>query len=122
MNNPTPRDSNFMGMKSVAHIQPDGTWLEPEEITYPSGGFHRRAYVFLRKNQHNPISLPYGEKRVVRCAVADSFFTIPARFKYKGRTIKGYISSVDDVMTFTPEASDDCPMCEPGRGCKKSQN
>lgn len=117
---PTPRVSRFMGMRREAGIAEDGTWIESEEMTYPSGGFHRRAYAILRKNEHNPIELAYGEKRVVICSIPDSAFTIPARLKWKGRTIKGYLSSFSDAtLAFTPEASDACVVCVEGEGCKR---
>jgi hypothetical protein len=93
------------------------TWLEPEAYCYPSGGFLRRAYVVLRKNEHNPIELPYGEKRVVLASIPDTAFSIPARLKFKGKTIKGFISS-DNIFTFTPEANN-CVNCEEGSGCKR---
>lgn len=116
---PIPRDSNYLGMKSKAAVNEDGTWIEPEERTYPSGGFHRRAYVTLRANQHNPVVLPYGEKRLVVCSIPDSAFTIPARFRFKGQRIKGYISGDSGTLTFTPEASDGCIVCVEGEGCKR---
>lgn len=117
---PKPRDSNFMGMKESASISPDGTWLEPEAITYPSGGFHRRARAVLRVNEHNPVTLPYGQLRVVRCSIPDTAWTIPARLKYRGQTIKGFLSWVDRVLTFTPDANPEtCPGCKLGEGCKK---
>lgn len=119
MNNPSPRVSRFMGSNEHAQIAPDGTWIEPESITYPSGGFHRRAYVVLRENEHNPIELPYGEKRVVLCSIPDSYFTIPARLKNRGKTVKGYISQIDGVTTFTPNASDECRKCSDNEGCKR---
>lgn len=118
---PVPRDSNYMGRRTTAAINEDGTWLEPEERTYPSGGFHRRGYVILRKNEHNPIELPYGEKRIVICSIADSVWTIPARLKWKGRNVKGYISGDNNILTFTPNASDACVVCVPGQGCKRDQ-
>ena len=86
-----------------------GTWLEAESFTYPSGGFHRRAYVELKQNPHNPIDLPYGERRIVRASIPDSYFSIPARLRIAGRTIAGFISVTDADsetarFTFTPEA------------------
>lgn len=83
------------------------TWLEGEELCYPSGGYHRRARVIVRKNPGNEIALPYGESRVVLCAIPDTFFSIPARLRYRGRTVQGFVSVNDDrgmsVYTFTPE-------------------
>ncbi len=96
-----------------------GTWLESESFAYPAGGFTRKAYVYLRRNEHNLIELPYastnfethpyGKRYVVRCSIPDTYFTIPARLRYKGKTIKGFISIQDPDtetarFTFTPEA------------------
>lgn len=110
------------------------TWLEPEAFTYPSGGFHRRAYVRLRKNEHNPVTLNYGSLAVVMCSLPDTYFTIPARLRVrigggKKKTVRGYISTASDAYTerpddvefsFTPEADpDNCTVCVEGDGCKK---
>jgi hypothetical protein len=81
------------------------TWLEPEHLTYPRGGFTRRACVRLRRNPHNPIELPYGELRIVRASVADSFSSIPARLTYRGKAIRGFVSIDNNEFTFTPEAA-----------------
>jgi len=59
------------------------TWLEPEEWTYPSGGFKRRAYV----------RCPDGKYRVVRSSIPDTYFTIPAHLVYKKKHVSGYIST-----------------------------
>lgn len=82
------------------------TWLEPESYTYPSGGFTRRARVIIRRNEHNPLlDLPYGELRIVRASIPDTYFSIPARLRYRGRTIKGFISVDTNLnrFTFTPD-------------------
>jgi hypothetical protein len=99
-----PREANFYGMRESTEVNSDGTWLEPEALAYPNGGFTRRAKVFLRQNECNPIELPYGELRIVRCSIPDTYFSIPARLRYRGRTVKGYISQIDDKLTFTPDA------------------
>lgn len=98
------------------------TWLEPEELTYPAGGFTRRARVVIRANEHHPIErLPAGSMHVVRCSVPDTYFTIPARLRLGRReTIRGYISEVDGLLTFTAEAEPSlCRTCEDGEGCKR---
>lgn len=118
---PLPRAANCYGMRETAHVEPDGSWLEPESITYPSGGFLRRAYVFIRANKHNPVSLPYGELRVVKCSIPDTFFSIPARLATKDGTIRGYISTLDDRLCFTPEANPEaCTVCQDKEGCKRT--
>jgi hypothetical protein len=84
------------------------TWLEPEEWTYPSGGFLRRAYVRLRANQHAPFALQapdVGTYRTVRASIPDTYFSIPARLRLRGRTVRGFVSVIDEEFTFTPEAA-----------------
>lgn len=87
----------------------NGTWLESESFAYPRGGFTRRAYVELRRNPNNPVELPYGRCYVVRCSIPDTAFSIPARLRFRGNTIAGFISVPADTepsrFTFTPEAS-----------------
>lgn len=108
-------------MSNVSHSS--GTWIEPEEYCYPNGGFHRRARVVVRQNPHNPISLPYGEYRIVRAGIPDTFFSIPARLRIKGKTVKGFLShdSSDGELMFTPEADpENCTECPSGDGCRFS--
>lgn len=81
------------------------TWIESEELAYPSGGFLRRGYVRLRQNPHNPIALAYGTLRLVRLSVPDTFFSVPAKLRWRGRTVDGFVSVVDDEYRFTPEAA-----------------
>lgn len=96
----------------------DGTWIESESITYPSGGFHRNARVFLSLNEHAPIELPYGELAVVRCSIPDTAFTIPARLKHKDELILGYVSTINERLSFTPSAIPErCQHCANGTGC-----
>jgi len=99
------------------------TWLEPEELAYPSGGFGiRRAYVVLRQNPHNPIMLDYGKLATVLVSIPDTFSTIPARLRTHGQRIKGYVSvdTGSEVFTFTPEADpNNCVTCVSGQGCKQ---
>jgi hypothetical protein len=102
------------------------TWVEPEVFAYPAGGFTRRAYVRIERNPHNPIELPYGALRLVLISISDTFFTVPARLRYRGgKTVRGFVSSPDTdgaphEFTFTPEANPDlCHCCPPGVGCRK---
>lgn len=84
------------------------TWLDPEEYAYPRGGFTRRGRARVTRNRHNPIVLPYGEIRAVRVSIPESFSTIPARLRYRGKTVKGYVThlhdSPDGELSFVPEA------------------
>ena len=85
MTAPKPRRSSFAGMVTDAVIHPDGTWLEPEELCYPSGGMLRRAYATCED----------GVKRVCVCGIPDTFFSIPARVRVKGGSARGYLSMSD---------------------------
>lgn len=67
---PQPREAQYYGMKTSAQHMALGTWLEPEEITYPSGSMIRRA---------RAINTVTGKLRVVRCGIADTYFSIPVR-------------------------------------------
>lgn len=65
-----PRTANLYGMRSDPLYFGIGTWLEPEEITYPSGSMIRRA---------RAINAETGRLNVVWCGIADTFFSIPVR-------------------------------------------
>lgn len=67
---PAPRSCNYYGMKSEPQRMPLGTWLEPEEITYPSGSMIRRARAY---------NVNTGRRNVVRCGIPDTYFSIPVR-------------------------------------------
>ena len=83
---PQPRVSNYFGMRSISHVNPDGTWLEPEELCYPRGGTTRKAYVLC----------PDGIKRISACGIPDTWFSIPARLRVKGQTITGYVTGKEN--------------------------
>lgn len=96
------------------------TWLDPEERAYPGDTFTRRGRARLRQNEHNPMVLPYGTVRAVKAKVADTYWTIPARLVHKGKTIKGFLSTHDGEICFTPEADPArCTGCAPGTGCRR---
>jgi len=98
------------------------TWIEPEDVCYPSGGMLRRARVFVDRNPHNPTGLPYGELRTVRAGIPDTWFTIPARLRYRGRTVRGFVTlcTVREQLIFIPDADPDaCRVCAPGSGCRQ---
>ena len=85
-----PRTSYFMGSRETPHVEPDGTWLEPESSCYPAGGMTRRARV------HTLAGL-----RIVQCGIPDTYFSIPARLKVGKTTLRGFISSGDHGLHFT---------------------
>jgi len=84
--NPTPRAANFYGMKTTAHVNDNGTWLEPEELCYPHGRMTRKAFAVC----------PDGIKRIAVCGLPDTYFSIPARIRVKGKSIVGYVTGSDD--------------------------
>ncbi len=85
MKTPKPRIARFMGMVEEAHIAPDGTWLEAESMCYPSGAMLRRACAVCED----------GSKRVVTCGMPDTYFSIPARARIKGKSVRGFVTSSD---------------------------
>jgi hypothetical protein len=101
------------------------TWLDPEARAYPHGGFTRRGRAILCENEHNPITLPYGEVRAVRVSIPDTFFSVPARLRFKGTTVKGFMTrdrigiSDEYAYYFVPEADPSrCIACGENEGCK----
>lgn len=95
------------------------TRLDPEERCYPSGGFLRKGRAILRRNPHNPIVLPYAEVRAIRASIPDTLWTTPARLRFGGRTIQGYLTSEEGELYFTPEADPaHCEVCAKGEGCR----
>lgn len=80
------------------------TWIDPEERAYPNGGFTRRGHVRIVENSSYPTppGLPYGQIRAVRVSIPDTWFTIPARLRVRGKTYRGFVSMVDDELAFTP--------------------
>lgn len=90
---PLPRVANFYGMRSEAHIEENGTWLEPEELCYPHGGMTRKAYALF----------PDGVKRIVTCGIPDTYFSIPAKpVKVGDIKLRGYIGSDENGIKFVP--------------------
>lgn len=81
-----PRTSNYFGMKTFPIKGNLGTWLEPEELTYPSGGRLRRCHA---------INVDTGKPVTVRCGLPDTFFSISCE--------NGFITSSDgDIFLFHP--------------------
>lgn len=70
MKEPRPRSGVFYGMCCDSQWFGMGTWLEPEEITYPNGAMVRRA---------RAVNAETGRLVVVRCGISDTFFSIPVR-------------------------------------------
>lgn len=94
---PKPRTSFFIGgPPETATIRENGTWLEPESLCYPSGGMLRRCYALCED----------GKKRVFKCGIPDTFFSILATGKINGKSVKGFISSDEKGFKFTQYQND----------------
>lgn len=57
------------------------TWIAPEECAYPNGGMTRRCKVMH----------PDGKLRITWAGIPDTFYTIPAYSRVKGKYTAGYI-------------------------------
>lgn len=86
------------------------TTLDREEFAYGARGsvFGRRGTAIVVRNKFNPIpGLPYGEIRSIRAGVPDTYFSIPARLRFRGRTVRGFLTvqgnSKGHAYLFTPE-------------------
>jgi hypothetical protein len=83
------------------------TWLDPEERAYPNGAMRRRGRAIVRPNRYAPdIPLPYGTFRAVRAGIPDTFFSIPAIVRYRGKTVRGFLTCDDGTYVFTPDRPD----------------
>jgi hypothetical protein len=73
-------------------LMEQGTWLEAESMCYPSGALSagRRARALCED----------GVARVFRVGIPDTYFTIPAAGKVKGRSVTGYVSVDEGVLRF----------------------
>jgi len=89
MKEPKPRDAWFYGMRTAPQRFGLGTWLEPEEITYPSGAMIRMAQA---------INVETGKLKVVRCGISDTFFSIPVR----GGGWLGLSEGLNTILLFHP--------------------
>ena len=68
----------------------NGTWIQPEQCAYGSRGgtYGRRAKVVC----------PDGRLRIVRCTIADTFFSIPALLTMGGKIHRGFVYSEDNTL------------------------
>jgi hypothetical protein len=87
-----PRTGSYFGMPITNQTFGGGTWIEGEEFCYPKGGMTRFALACC----------PDGVNRCFRAGIADTFFSVPASGAIKGKRVKGFLSLVDNVLTFTP--------------------
>ena len=107
------------------------TFLEGEEKCYPDGAMKRKGVAIIMRNPHNPIELPYEMLGNVIAGIADTAWTVPARLLYKGKRIKGYVSSYRpegypfegacDQFQPSPDR-EKCIRCNDGEGCKRDSD
>jgi len=75
----------------MVHRYEKGTWLEAEEAAYPHGGMKRRGLAVW----------PDGKLRRVWAGVPDTWFSIPAYGRMRGKYVKGFLTVDDDgVLVF----------------------
>lgn len=93
-----------------------GTWLDPEELSYPSGSITagRKAKALCSD----------GKVRTCQVGIPDTFFSIPARTKAFGKTITGFVHISDNwkedlvcgndkpVLRFTADGKYRALFCE----------
>ena len=70
MPNRFPRTSHFMGSVGHPTIGTNGTWIESEEMAYPSGAKKRRCMAR---------ELSTGKLKLVYCRIPDTYFSIPCK-------------------------------------------
>lgn len=95
---PKPRIGYYYGMRIIHTIIGD-TWLEGEDFCYssPDGqAMNRRAYV---KDESEQL-------RVVKCCIADTYFSIPAVARIAGKTVHGFITSDESGFKFIASAQE----------------
>ena len=90
---PKPRQGRYLGMAIQNTTFPDGTWLEGEEFCYPDGNMTRRAYAECAD----------GKNRVFIAGIADTFFSIPARGKIGGKSVRGILTKSTTGLEFTQQ-------------------
>ena len=73
------------------------TWIGPETDAYNTyDGSHSNS------NRRGEVLWPDGKVRMVTLGVADTYFTIPAHGRYRGRYVAGSVSQEDGEFQFTP--------------------
>jgi len=78
----------------LVHKYAQGTYLQAEEAAYPHGRMTRRGRALW----------PDGKIRRVWAGLPDSFFSIPAYGRLRGRRVKGFLTVTEDgVLVFNYE-------------------
>jgi hypothetical protein len=73
----------------------NGTWVQDEKYAYPNGGMTRK-FRAITVNEHNVQAWATGT-----AGIPDTFFSIPARIRKFGKTIRGFLSLDNDTLIFT---------------------
>ena len=60
------------------------TWIGPESDSYPSGG--------INAGRRGRVRFPDGKVRAVKLGIPDTFYTIPAHARVRGKFYAGYVS------------------------------
>jgi len=72
-----------------------GTYLAPEEHAYPNGGQTRRCIALW----------PDGKLHTTWAGIPDTYFSIPAHGRLRGKYIRGYLTKEgedDRILYFNP--------------------
>lgn len=92
------RSSNFYGSNQEPSTHANGTAIEAECFAY--GG--RRGPNFERRAD---AVFPDGIVRRVRCSIADTWFSVPAKARIRGLRVFGYLTTADNgALEFRPYA------------------
>lgn len=67
------------------------TWLQAEEFAYPNGGQTRKGLALFED----------GQLRRVYGGIPDTFFSIPAHARIKGRYTGGFLTIDEAGLKFT---------------------
>ena len=71
------------------------TYIDPEEKAYNTySGAHSRS------NRRGRVRFPDGVVRSVTLGIPDTYFTIPAHGRVKGRYVAGYVTSDEEGFHF----------------------
>lgn len=69
----------------------NGTWLQAEEFAYPNGGQTRKGMAMY----------PDGKVRTVYGGIPDTYFSIPAHGRIRGKYVAGALMyNADHVIAF----------------------
>jgi len=89
----------MMKRQRVVYPGPENaTWLYPESYCGRRNGYKRQGRALM----------PDGKVRAVMAKLPDTFYSVPAFVRIKGKRVKGYLTRRDGVWYFhsdAPEAS-----------------